>query len=391
MAHVGISVYDPSTSKYIYNYQGDKFFVPASNVKIPTCYVAMKYLGDSLAGLKYERTPSSMLILPTGDPSFYHPDFKNQPVIDFLKADTSKVIVWSDHLFKAAKYGNGWSWNDYDAAYMPERSPFPIHGNVVAIRDTAHTVPRIFINRATYAGAYQNGYRIERTDDGIFNAVESKTKFNGDEIPFVTGQSITNRLLKEILGKEQVFASEPLIKAADPRRIIYSHPTDSLLKPMMHRSDNFFAEQSLLMVSNQLLGEMNDARVIDSVLRTDFKDLPQPPRWADGSGLSRYNLFTPQDLVYILNKMKEEFGMERIKEIFPTGNEGTLRNYYTTEEGYIYAKTGTLSGVVAISGFLYTKENKLLVFSVLVNNHRSSATDVRRAVEKFIKELRENG
>ncbi|HEY0356878.1 MAG TPA: D-alanyl-D-alanine carboxypeptidase, partial [Flavisolibacter sp.] len=291
----------------------------------------------------------------------------------------------------AAKYGNGWSWNDYDASYMPERSPFPIHGNIVTIRDTAHTVPGIFINKATYAGAYQNGYRIERTYDGIFNAVESKTKFNGDEIPFVTGQSTTNRLLKEILGKVQVFASESQVKAADPRRIIYSQPTDSLLKPMMHRSDNFFAEQSLLMVSNQLLGEMNDARVIDSIMKTDFRDLPQQPRWADGSGLSRYNLFTPQDLVFILNKMKEEYGMERIKEIFPTGNEGTLRNYYTTEEGYIYAKTGTLSGVVAISGFLYTTENKLLVFSVLVNNHRSSATDVRRAVERFIRELRKKG
>ena len=157
---------------------------------------------------------------------------------------------------------------------------------------------------------------------------------------------------------------------------------------MMHRSDNFFAEQSLMMVSNELLGLMNDARIIDTILKTDFRDLPQRPRWADGSGLSRYNLFTPQDFVAILNKMKNEFGMERIKEIFPTGNEGTLTNYYKTENGFIYAKTGTLSGVVALSGFLYTKRNKLLLFSVLVNNHRAPATDVRRAVEKFVQEVR---
>src|SRR5215216_2947832 len=103
---------------------------------------------------------------------------------------------------------------------------------------------------------------------------------------------------------------------------IHSQPTDSLLKPMMHRSDNFFAEQSLLMVSNERLGFMNDARIIDTLLKTDFKDLPQKPRWVDGSGLSRYNLFTSQDFVFILNKMKNEFGMERIKVIFPTGNEG---------------------------------------------------------------------
>ena len=85
---------------------------------------------------------------------------------------------------------------------------------------------------------------------------------------------------------------------------IHSQPTDSLLKPMMHRSDNFFAEQSLLMVSNKVLGVMNDEKIIDTLLKTDFKDLPQKPGWVDGSGLSRYNLFTPQDFVFIFNKMK---------------------------------------------------------------------------------------
>ncbi|MGZ5286599.1 MAG: D-alanyl-D-alanine carboxypeptidase, partial [Flavisolibacter sp.] len=139
---------------------------------------------------------------------------------------------------------------------------------------------------------------------------------------------------------------------------------------------------------NQLLGVMNVQQVVDSILKSDFIDLPQKPRWADGSGLSRYNLFTPQDMVSILHKMQKEFGMERIKEIFPTGNEGTLRNYYVPEEGLLYAKTGTLSGVVAISGYLVTDKGRPLIFSVLVNNHRASATDVRRAVEKFIQGIR---
>jgi D-alanyl-D-alanine carboxypeptidase/D-alanyl-D-alanine-endopeptidase (penicillin-binding protein 4) len=172
------------------------------------------------------------------------------------------------------------------------------------------------------------------------------------------------------------------------KQTIRSQPTDSLLKPMMHRSDNFFAEQILLMVSNKVLGEMNDAKITDTLLKTDFKDLPQKPRWADGSGLSRYSLFTPQDFVFILNKMRNEFGMERIKEIFPTGGEGTISSYYKKDSSFIYAKTGTLSGVVALSGFLYTSKKKLLLFSVLVNNHQASATGVRRAVEKFIQGIR---
>ena len=157
---------------------------------------------------------------------------------------------------------------------------------------------------------------------------------------------------------------------------------------MMHRSDNFFAEQSLLMVSNELLGVMNDDKIIDTLLKTDFKDLPQKPRWVDGSGLSRYNLFTPQYFIAILDKMKNEFGMERIKIIFTTSGEGTLNNFYKSDSGSIYAKTGTLSGVVALSGFLYTKKNKLLLFSVLVNNHQASTAAVRRAVERFLQGVR---
>jgi D-alanyl-D-alanine carboxypeptidase/D-alanyl-D-alanine-endopeptidase (penicillin-binding protein 4) len=157
---------------------------------------------------------------------------------------------------------------------------------------------------------------------------------------------------------------------------------------MMHRSDNFFAEQSLLMVSREMTGHMSDEQIIDSLLKTDFHSLPQPPRWVDGSGLSRYNLFSPRDLVSILDTMMREFGITRLRSLFPSGNQGTLRGYYTSGTDYIFAKTGSLSGVVALSGFLYTKRDRLLLFSVLVNNHNGSASDIRRAVEKLVEAVR---
>ncbi|HUR65012.1 MAG TPA: D-alanyl-D-alanine carboxypeptidase [Chitinophagaceae bacterium] len=213
-------------------------------------------------------------------------------------------------------------------------------------------------------------------------------------IPFSTSIETINHLLQDTIAKEVISENNYLAYDQNPGneikdfKIIHSQPTDSLLKPMMHRSDNFFAEQTLLMVSNEILGVMNDNKIIDTLLKTDFEDLPQKPRWADGSGLSRYNLFTPQDFVFILNKMKNEFGMDRLKVIFATGGEGTISSYYKADSGYIYGKTGTLSGVVAFSGFLYTKKGKLLIFSTLVNNHQAAATDVRRAIEKFLQGVR---
>ncbi len=386
-AHVGISIFEPASGRYWYNYQGDKYFVPASNTKIPTCYAAMKYLGDSLIGLRYTRQGNSLFVLPAGDPSFLHPDFSRQPVIDFLKNESADTIFWTNQYFKDEALGSGWSWNDYMQDYMAERSAFPIYGNLVTIKDSANTTPKIFINRATFTSE-PKGYRITRDLAGNFTAVESARKFTPTAIPFVTHPNFISQSLGSIIHKN-VLTHDSFFKKLSVNNLIHSQPTDSILKPMMHRSDNFFAEQSLLMVSNEMLGMMNDAAIIDTILKTDFKDLPQKPRWVDGSGLSRYNLFSPQDLVAILDKMQKEFGMDRIREIFATGNEGTLNNYYKTAQGAIFAKTGTLSGVVALSGFLFTKKNRMLIFSVLVNNHQASASEVRRAVEKFILQLKD--
>ena len=169
--------------------------------------------------------------------------------------------------------------------------------------------------------------------------------------------------------------------------IIHSQPTDSLLKITMHRSDNFFAEQTLLMVSNERLGLMSDAKIIDTLLKTDYKAMPQKPKWVDGSGLSRYNLISPQDFVFVLEKMKNEFAWNRITTILPTGDDGTLGGLYKNYAGKIYAKTGTVSNNLALSGYIITHQNKQLIFSVIVNNHQASASAIRRSIEKFITDV----
>lgn len=401
-AHVGISIFDPETNKYLYNYQGNKYFVPASNIKIPTCYAAMKYLGDSLVGLRYEINDTTITIVPSGDPTFLHPEYPNQLAFHFLKKFKRFDFLTS---WKEDALGSGWSWNDYNENYMAERSPFPIYGNVAKFsinNSKIISIPKVQIefdevferaikfNKNSNEISSDNFLIQRRIGDNVFVLLDSRNKFSTSSIPFKTTPKILRSILIDTLDTKNVIFFN--IEKSDFKKYIalHSQPTDSLLKPMMHRSDNFFAEQSLLMVSNEKLGVMNDAKIIDTILKTDFKDLPQKPRWVDGSGLSRYNLFTPQDFVAILTKMKNEFGMERIKVIFPTGGEGTISSYYKTESGFIYAKTGTLSGVVAFSGFLYTKKGKLLVFSTLINNHQASATDVRKAVEKFLQGIRNN-
>ena len=397
-AHIGISIFDPAANKYLYNYQGDKYFVPASNTKLPTCYAAMKYLGDSLVSFLVKETDDTIFLKPCGDPTFLNSEFSNQSFFNQLTKTGKKILVYNNSKDQIDEYGSGWSWNDYQESYMAERSAMPVFGNVITFEQKENTVyafPPVmknpFMNEPMIQllGKGMNFKVIREKDDNKFSFWKAASAFRKIQIPFKTKWGLTNfDFLRDTLhmDKEQILFS--FTQTFNGYKKHYSQPSDSLLKPMMHRSDNFFAEQTLLMVSNERLGYMNDEKIIDTLLKTDFSDLPQKPRWADGSGLSRYNLFTPQDFVAILNKMKNEFGMERIKTILATGGEGTISNYYKADSGYIYGKTGTLSGVVAFSGFLYTKSGRLLIFSTLINNHQTSSTEVRRAIEKFLQEVR---
>ena len=385
--HIGISIYEPATGKYWYNYDATKYFVPASNTKLFSLYAGMKYLGDSLVGLRYDIDKDSIVrIQPTGDPTFLHPEFINQPVYNFLK--TSKWISFTNPLFTDNFMGMGWAWDDYKESYLVQRSNFPIYGNLINIKQAGNNVmvtpssQRFIIPEYTNL---QNGFGVEKKWDDNLLTITAGTN-QRLFVPFTPNSLDIIEMLKDTLHLQVMSGSDH----AEPlKNIIHSQPVDSLFKPMMHRSDNFYAEQTLLMAGNEHIGVMNDEKIIDTILNTDLKDIPQKPKWVDGSGLSRYNLFTPQSFVYILNKLKNEFGLERLKNILPTGGEGTLNAYYKKDAGFIFAKTGTLSNHCALSGFIITKKNKLLIFSVLNNHYRTDATPVRKAVEKFLEGIRE--
>ncbi|MBS1640896.1 MAG: D-alanyl-D-alanine carboxypeptidase/D-alanyl-D-alanine-endopeptidase [Bacteroidetes bacterium] len=388
-AHVGIALFDVEKQQYVYNYQSNKYFVPASNTKLLTCYVAMKYLGDSLVGLKYINDENEYTVKFTGDPTLLHPDFKQHPVYDFFKKNHDNITVIPAD-WETAKYGSGWAWNDYDADYMPERSAMPVYGNTVRFSKKSNAItamPKIFQDSLLMlADTRQNNFKIVRDENANnFTVKASNTKFNGAEIPFITSFDLGIKLLQDSLHND-ITAIDAEVKNIGWKNL-YSQPTDSLLKIMMHRSDNFFAEQTLLMVSNERLGYMNDRKIIDTILKTDYAAMPQKPRWVDGSGLSRYDLVTPQDFVFVLNKMKQEFNWNRITSILQTGNQGTLTGLYKNYAGKIYAKTGTLSGVVALSGYIITNKGKQYIFSLLVNSHQTSASNIRKGFEKFITEI----
>jgi len=389
---VGICIYDPAKSEYLYEQQSNKYFIPASNTKLFSLYAGLKYLGDSLVGIRYTETDTAIFLIPSGDPTFLHPAYAYQPVISFLK-HTRKPLWITEANWQDRPLGRGWAWDDYNDDYMPERGALPVYGNVIHwVQDSAsqsfYSVPDINWEVRFSPDTAKRSFYVERDfHKNAFEITEGKAQYKTQDVPFITNGTVSAAvLLKDTVGRE-VFTRHQLPGGTGALYTIHSRPVDSLFRPMMYHSDNFFAEQTLLMVSNEKLGQMNDAHIISELLNNDLKELPQRPYWVDGSGLSRNDLFTPRDFVWLLNKMKDEFGLPRLKGILPTGGTGTLASYYKKDSGYIYAKTGSLSGVVALSGFLITKKDRLLIFSVLINN--SSDPAVRRKIEKFLEGIRE--
>ena len=405
---IGISIYDPATGKYLYNYNATKYFTPASNTKLFSLYAGMKYLGDSLPGLRYLIRDNKMYVLPTGDPSFLNPEFSYQPAIGLLNKNNLPT-TFTDANWKDEKYGVGWAWDDYNDDYMVERSSLPIYANLITLSFKNETnqseggsfikpVPSIDLPpnlESTIFSTVGSGWdyftvkrKINSNDLDVYYS-KKRSKFQS-QIPLVTDGIHT--ALNILNAKFPWVVKDGIFYSSDKQNsfnLIRSIPSDSLFRPMMHRSDNFFAEQTLLMASNERLGYMNDKDIIDTLLKSDLKDIPQRPKWVDGSGLSRYNLFTPQSFIYILNKLRNEFGWDRVRNILPTGGQGTLTSYFRKDSGFIYAKTGTLSNNCALSGVLVTNSGKLLIFSILANHYQTGATPIRQASERFLEAIRE--
>ncbi len=390
-AHVGIAIYNDTKEQWLSKYQSDHYFTPASNVKILATYLGLQFLGDSLPGWKMAENADTLFLMPLGDPSFMHPEFKHQPVVDIIKNTKKQVVIVGNNQDQFEIFGSGWSWADYAEDYQPERSRMPIYGNVVHFYQSNKKLEAIkpfyfFKDIVDLGKAEEKNWSRSRTGNRFFTTNENnKSKyfqvpFSQEDMPMVKALE----LLNDTLGKKISFQKQSTLPATS-YKIIKTVATDSLLKIMMLRSDNFYADQIVLMASEQLFGKMDDAALLDSTKKLFFADLPQKMRWADGSGLSRYNLNTPENYIAILQQMHAKFGEVRVKNIFEKGGEGTISAYYKNFPGTMYAKTGTLGGQVALSGFIYTPKQQKLYFSVLVANHMSpSSTQVRRAVETYL-------
>lgn len=380
----GFYLYDPITKEELYNYNGNKFFIPASNTKIFTLYTAMKMLNDSIPAFKYQLINDELHVQGTGDPTFLHPKYKNTRAVDFLKNNGSKLIFhWNN--FDEESFLPGWTWDDFRRDYSPERSQFPIHENLVSISKNGNSIKTF----PTYFEELTEIREMPEPRSFYDNKFYISNKKRSAKVPFIVNETVIEKSLSQILGKPVDMVKSPMTREA---KVFYSQKSDDVYREMMENSDNFLAEHLLILASSTLPGKLSAAEIIAYAKQNLLKELKQQPEWFDGSGLSRYNLFTPQSFSQVLEKMYNEFPEERLFSIFPIGGKtGTIKNRYRdTMQPYIYAKTGTLSNNVTLSGYLKTKSGRTLIFSLMNNNSVKNLSWIRNENEKLLRIVRDH-
>jgi serine-type D-Ala-D-Ala carboxypeptidase/endopeptidase (penicillin-binding protein 4) len=207
------------------------------------------------------------------------------------------------------------------------------------------------------------------------------------DVPFKVSTELTANMLTDTLNKMVRAVHKPVPKNA---LTVYSLPVDSLYRVMMQESDNFIAEQLLLMCSQVISDTLQPEIAIHHIKENFLKDLKDEPRWVDGSGLSRYNLFTPRSIVEVWEKIYQLLPRERLFALLATGGRsGTIKNWYNANAPFIFGKTGSLSNNHSLSGYLITKNGKTLIFCFMNNNYTTSINEIRRNMENILRTIYE--
>lgn len=388
--HVGFCLYDLEAHQMVTTYKPNQYFVPASNIKLYTFLHSLSTLEDSIPTFRYVEKGDSLILWGCGDPSFLHPDLilQNEKIFNFL-LHTPKQIFLVQEKQQPTFWAKGWQWDDYNNRYQTELNLLPIYGNIVqfqtdSISQQIITRPRYFESLLqTDSSRFTANGNIQRdfyTNLFYTSASKNATK---QQIPFKTSLTLTAKLLTDTLKKTVNIITYQL---PEQTKTLYGVATDSLYKKMLVESDNLIAEQ-LLIISNI----HQNKHFSNTINKGTLTYLPQPYKWADGSGLSRLNLTTPLNTIVVLDSIYHKIGRERIKALFANGGvSGTLKNMYKDYPTFVFAKTGSMQGIYNQSGYVISAQGKWYAFSYLNNNFVESGEKVRQQVEKIIRWIHHN-
>lgn len=370
----GVLIQEVESQKVVFQHHADHYFMPASNAKLVTFLEANRILKDSIPAFRFLETADTLFFWGTGDPSLGHPDIKGDALFKKLASSTNKVLVLADSDKNVRPLGSGWAWDDYMNSYSAEVSLLPMYNNQVRVtmKNGRMTVfPEYFTSQVNFG---QSAFHQRDRNSNQFEVPFFKSGEELFVIPFLTSTKQTADLLNYEIKVPILTLPRPYDNRS---QLAYAGQVDSLFVPMLQDSDNQIAEQLLYLIAAKKNWVGPTQKIIEKLTKED--SLLLPLKWVDGSGLSRYNLMRPKDLVTILLQLKKEVGEERLFKLLPeSGRTGTIRRMVPDDSrSRFYAKSGSFGNTYNLSGFYRNAKGKMYVFSIMGNLAKKSSVGIQ--------------
>ncbi len=417
---MGIDVYDLTSKQVIYHRDENKLLNPASNMKILTTAAGLVFLGPNYSfttslyytGKIINGTLYGDLYAVGGcDPDFTTRDIDS--LVSVIKSSGIKEItgkIYGDvSMIDSLFWGKGWMWDDDPSTDAPYLTPLDINKNSIGII-VKHTKlgenPSIqLVPETNYVTIENNAVSVPADSPNTLTVTrdwinrENKILIKGN-LPYkVIPDSLQDTshvnvyrpelyfltLLKEHFEDRGVEFDGIIDTAEKPYSAInlfnYKRPYDSVIVNLNKVSYNLGAEMTLYAMSAKYFGKRTSSRngekLTDSLLTLAGLN-PKSYTLADGSGVSRYDLISARAVLSVLKYIYYEKPdlFKILYKSFPiAGVDGTLKSRMknTPAQGNVHAKTGTLSGVCALSGYLTAKNGHLIAFSMITENYACRA------------------
>ncbi|MDH6060959.1 D-alanyl-D-alanine carboxypeptidase/D-alanyl-D-alanine-endopeptidase [Chrysosporum bergii ANA360D] len=415
----GILVKNLASQQTLYDQDAEKYFQPASNTKLLTTAAALQQLGANfrIRTSVYQDQNGVVRVVGRGDPSLKLPQLQ-ELAQQLRQQGISQIneLVGDDSYFQGQTVHPSWEWEDLQADYGAPVNSLIVNENASVLTVSPQTLGKpLQIKWDQPFEAYQ--WRVENNsvttlkDQSGFLTITRDLK---SPVLRIKGQMAVNsqpniraiavfdptqnflRHFRQVLVQAGIAVKDISNSTGENNQqelaAVESPPLSQLLMETNINSNNLYAEALLraLGIQQPVKNHQTTAdaglEVVKNALTTLGVD-PSSYILVDGSGLSRKNLISPQALVQTLAAMAKSPQAEIFRASLPVaGVNGTLKNRLrnTPATGIVQAKTGTMTGVVSLSGYVNPPDYQPLAFSIIVNHSKQPARVVRQSIDEIV-------
>ncbi|MGI8502344.1 MAG: D-alanyl-D-alanine carboxypeptidase/D-alanyl-D-alanine endopeptidase [Hassallia sp.] len=415
----GILVQPLYKAQNLYSRDAQKYFTPASNAKLLTTAAALQQLGANfrIRTSVYQDGNNVVRVVGRGDPSFS--DTQLVALARQLKAKgitQIRKLIADDSYFQGDIVHPSWEWEDVYSDYGAPVNSLIVNQNVFSINLITQAVGKPLqvawtdfsearlwqiINKSVTVEEKQPAFiNVTRELSGNVLRIQGQLAAKADplsvKVPVVDPNNYFLRRFRIALAGEKIRLRETAVVSGGINQQELAFVDSPLLSDLVmetnQNSNNLYAE-ALLRALVSLQPKKPDQTTVNAgleVLKTTLTKLGVNPTGyalVDGSGLSRHDLISPEALVQVLQAMAKTPAASVYRASLPVaGKSGTLKNRFlnTPAEGIVEAKTGTVTGVVSLSGYVNTPKYEPLVFSIIVNQSEQKAKALREGVDEIV-------